>query len=55
MFGALAEFERNLVRERTQAGLNAARARGRKGANVGRLLPDYLERKSVIPNSGKRD
>jgi DNA invertase Pin-like site-specific DNA recombinase len=29
MFGALAEFERNLVRERTQAGLNAARARGR--------------------------
>ena len=31
MFGALAEFERNLVRERTQAGLNPARARGRKG------------------------
>ena len=31
MFGALAEFERNVIRERTQAGLNAARARGRKG------------------------
>ena len=31
MFGALAEFERNLIRERTQAGLTAARARGRKG------------------------
>jgi DNA invertase Pin-like site-specific DNA recombinase len=31
MFGALAEFERNLVRERTQAGLAAARARGRLG------------------------
>src|SRR5208283_3177256 len=30
MFGALAEVERNLVRGRTQAGLNAARARGRK-------------------------
>ena len=29
MFGALAEFERNLIRERTQAGLSAARARGR--------------------------
>jgi DNA invertase Pin-like site-specific DNA recombinase len=28
---ALAEFERNLIRERTQAGLTAARARGRKG------------------------
>ncbi|MFC3631110.1 recombinase family protein, partial [Paracoccus angustae] len=31
LFGALAEFERNLIRERTQAGLTAARARGRKG------------------------
>jgi DNA invertase Pin-like site-specific DNA recombinase len=31
IFGALAEFERNLIRERTNAGLSAARARGRKG------------------------
>lgn len=31
MFAALAEFERNLIRERTRAGLAAARARGRKG------------------------
>lgn len=31
LFGALAEFERQLIRERTQAGLAAARARGRKG------------------------
>lgn len=31
IFGALAEFERNLIKERSQAGLNAARARGRKG------------------------
>jgi DNA invertase Pin-like site-specific DNA recombinase len=31
IFGALAEFERNLIRERTTAGLTAARARGRKG------------------------
>lgn len=31
VFGALAEFERNLIRERTQAGLTAARARGKKG------------------------
>jgi DNA invertase Pin-like site-specific DNA recombinase len=31
MFGALAEFERDLIRERTQAGLTAARARGRLG------------------------
>jgi DNA invertase Pin-like site-specific DNA recombinase len=31
IFGALAEFERNLITERTMAGLEAARARGRKG------------------------
>jgi DNA invertase Pin-like site-specific DNA recombinase len=31
IFGALAEFERNLIRERTQAGLIAARARGLTG------------------------
>ena len=31
LFGALAEFERNLIKERTLAGLQAARARGTKG------------------------
>jgi DNA invertase Pin-like site-specific DNA recombinase len=31
IFGALAEFERDLIRERTSAGLTAARARGKKG------------------------
>ena len=31
VFGALAEFERDLIRERTNAGLAAARARGRMG------------------------
>lgn len=31
IFASLAEFERDVIRERTQAGLNAARARGRLG------------------------
>ena len=31
IFASLAEFERDIIRERTQAGLNAARARGRRG------------------------
>src|SRR5947207_557147 len=31
IFGALAEFERDIIKERTKAGLEAARARGRKG------------------------
>jgi DNA invertase Pin-like site-specific DNA recombinase len=56
MFGALAEFERNLVRERTQAGLNAARARGRKGGRPKVLEPAkrqlavklYAEKKHTI-------
>src|SRR5579875_1213897 len=37
VFGALAEFERNLIRERTQAGLKAARARGRQGGRPKKL------------------
>jgi DNA invertase Pin-like site-specific DNA recombinase len=42
IFGALAEFERNLIRERTQAGLAAARARGRKGGR-----PRILDAKKI--------
>ena len=37
IFGALAEFERELIRERTHAGLAAARARGRKGGRPRKL------------------
>src|SRR5262249_2279042 len=39
VFGALAEFERDLIRERTSAGLAAARARGRHGGRPRRLTP----------------
>lgn len=56
LFGALAEFERNLTRERTQAGLQAARARGRKGGRPKVLNKDkqalavqlYDERKHTV-------
>lgn len=37
VFAALSEFERNLIRERTQAGLVAARARGRAGGRKPKL------------------
>ena len=37
IFGALAEFERELIQERTRAGLAAARARGRKGGRPRKL------------------
>jgi DNA invertase Pin-like site-specific DNA recombinase len=39
IFGALAEFERDIIRERTQAGLSAARARGRRGGRPKSLTP----------------
>lgn len=37
IFGSLAEFERSIIRERTRAGLDAARARGRKGGRPAAL------------------
>src|SRR5271157_4780043 len=43
MFGALAEFERSLIRERTQAGLAAARRAGRTG-NARRNSPTTTSR-----------
>ncbi len=43
IFAALAEFERELIRERTQAGLAAARARGRKGGR-----PRKMNRATLI-------
>ena len=39
IFSALAQFERELIRERTQAGLAAARARGKKGGRR-QIAPD---------------
>jgi len=42
VFGALAEFERDLIRERTNAGLAAARARGRNGGRPALLTKDKL-------------
>lgn len=39
LFAALAEFERALIRERTQAGLHAARARGHRGGRPRKLTP----------------
>ena len=40
IFGALAEFEREVIRERTRAGVAAARARGRLGGRPPRLTPE---------------
>jgi DNA invertase Pin-like site-specific DNA recombinase len=51
IFGALAEFERNLIRERTQAGLSAARARGRRGGRRKALTANN----SVLPKISTRN
>lgn len=42
ILAALAEMERDMIRERTMAGLEAARARGRKGGAKPKLLPDQV-------------
>jgi DNA invertase Pin-like site-specific DNA recombinase len=34
IFSSLAQFERRLIQERTRAGLDSARARGRKGGQI---------------------
>jgi DNA invertase Pin-like site-specific DNA recombinase len=43
VFGALAEFERDVGRERTRAGLAAAKARGRKLGRPHALRPEQIE------------
>ncbi len=43
IFSSLAEFERNVIRERTQAGLVAARARGREGGRPAALSAEDKE------------
>jgi DNA invertase Pin-like site-specific DNA recombinase len=43
VFAALAEFERDLIRERTAAGLAAARTRGRRGGRPSVLTAHKLE------------
>src|SRR3954468_11837243 len=43
IFGALAEFEREIIRERTNAGLYAARRRGRKGGRRAALTEKQLQ------------
>lgn len=60
IFGALAEFERQIIRERTRAGLAAARARGRLGGRPPLLTPEKLdaarrmrEQKRTMPHIAK--
>lgn len=53
IFAALAEFERNLIRERTQAGLAAARARGRLGGRPKSLNSDKRQAAAKLYNDGK--
>src|SRR4051794_7731489 len=43
IFGALAEFERDIIRERTNAGLEAARARGKLGGRPLVLSPEKIK------------
>lgn len=52
IFGALAEFERSIIRERTMAGLQAARARGRIGGRPRALGPERLSAATALLRDG---
>ncbi|MCJ2066515.1 recombinase family protein [Methylobacterium sp. J-088] len=52
IFGALAEFERSIIRERTMAGLLAARARGRLGGRPKLLSASDLDVARVLLRDG---
>lgn len=43
IFASLAEFEREIIRERTKAGLDAAKARGKKGGRPSGLSPKNMQ------------
>lgn len=53
IFGALAQFERDLIRERTNAGLKAAEARGSKGGRRPVVTPDKLAKARAYLASGR--
>lgn len=53
VFAALAEFERDLIRERTHAGLTAARARGRRGGRRPVMSAEKLEVARTMYESGE--
>ena len=55
VFGALAQFERELIRERTMAGLAAARARGRTGGRPTVWTADKLRTARLMRASGEYD
>jgi len=52
LMGALAEFERNLIRERTMAGLEAARKRGRKPGRKRKLSPKQIQIAEALLKDG---
>lgn len=47
VLGAMAEFERELIRDRTNDGLARARAQGRTGGRPKRTLSDYQRKKAL--------
>ena len=53
IFGALAEFERNIIRERTIAGLQAARARGRRGGRPKALGDERMAAVAALVRDGQ--
>jgi hypothetical protein len=53
MFGALAEFERSLIRERTRAGLATAKRAGRTGGRPAKLTDEDLHRSEGVAGKSR--
>lgn len=53
VIAAMAEYERNLTRERTMAGLASARARGRKGGRPKQLDDGQVRVAIALANAGE--
>jgi DNA invertase Pin-like site-specific DNA recombinase len=53
VFASIGEFERDLIRERTMAGLSAARARGRVGGRPKRLTSKEIATAQALYDDGK--
>jgi len=53
IFGALAEFERDVIHDRTMAGLKAARARGRQGGRPRKITDKIIQQMKTLYDANK--
>ena len=53
IFGALAEFERDIIHDRTMAGLKVARVRGRQGGRPRKITDKMIQQMKTLDDANK--